>query len=446
MLVLLGLCQACSSESRSNGCTPRSTRCVGNGVQSCGSSGEWAAVRACTDQACVFGTCSGVCSPGSTQCADNQTEQICGVDGQWGMWPCAAGPCTSGSCSGSTMTGPSCSAGGPGMTNCGAGQESCCMSIEVPTGTYYRTYDYTLDDAGLMVGAPLAADGGPIGEADPATVTGFRLDKYLVTVGRFRQFVAAWDNGSGLEGGPGYLPPLGSGKHSYLNSGNGLTVTEGGFEPGWLASYDDRIVAPTTTSSPFLCDAVTWTPSVGNNENLPMNCVNWYEAYAFCIWEGGFLPSEAEWEYAAAGGSEQREYAWGSADPGTNNMYAIYGQITGQTTSECFYPQTEPCKGLLNIAPVGSAEAGDARWGHLDLAGDVSEWGLDYYATYAIPCTNCENETPQAAGIGRITRGGFFYGPSLDALRSSWRGWATGGDDPSGDRYSETGFRCARSP
>ncbi|MGO9835775.1 MAG: SUMF1/EgtB/PvdO family nonheme iron enzyme [Polyangiaceae bacterium] len=34
-----------------------------------------------------------------------------------------------------------------------------------------------------------------------------------------------------------------------------------------------------------------------------IDCVNWYESYTFCIWDGGFLPSEAEWEYAAGGGS-----------------------------------------------------------------------------------------------------------------------------------------------
>jgi formylglycine-generating enzyme required for sulfatase activity len=45
------------------------------------------------------------------------------------------------------------------------------------------------------------------------------------------------------------------------------------------------------------------------------------EAYAFCIWDGGFLPSEAEWECAAAGGPDQREYPWGSTDPGTANLY-----------------------------------------------------------------------------------------------------------------------------
>jgi sulfatase modifying factor 1 len=88
---------------------------------------------------------------------------------------------------------PSCAPpGGPGMTNCGSPSESCCTSLEVTGGTYERTY--------------ANAGGGPTGpEADPATVSGFRLDKYLVTVGRFRQFVNAWN------GGAGYTPAAGSG-------------------------------------------------------------------------------------------------------------------------------------------------------------------------------------------------------------------------------------------
>src|SRR5271165_983105 len=68
---------------------------------------------------------------------------------------------------------PSCAPGGPGMTNCGpggSGTESCCTSLPVTGGTFYRTF--TNDGT------------GPTEEADPATVSGFRLDKYLVTVGR----------------------------------------------------------------------------------------------------------------------------------------------------------------------------------------------------------------------------------------------------------------------
>src|ERR1019366_7060298 len=175
-----------------------------------------------------------------------------------------------GGSTGSGATPASCQSGGPGVSDCGASGESCCMSLKVPGGTFYRTY--TNDGSGAK------------NTADPATVSDFSLYKYMVAVGRFRKFVTAWDQGSG------YTPDVGSGKHTHLNNGKGLVdsgATGPGvvYESGWLES--------------------------GNNEKLPMNCVNWFEAYAFCIWDGGFLASEAEYELAAAGGSEQRRFPWG---------------------------------------------------------------------------------------------------------------------------------------
>ncbi|MGH7434720.1 MAG: formylglycine-generating enzyme family protein [Polyangiaceae bacterium] len=211
--------------------------------------------------------------------------------------------------------------------------------------------------------ASLAPDGGPTGVADPATVSDFRLDKYLVTVGRFRQFAKAWNNGSG------YTPLPGSGKHIHLNAGLGLldVAVDAGvaYETGWLAA-DDSNVAPTNANLSCASNngEATWTSAAGANERLPINCVSWYEAYAFCIWDGGFLPSEAEWGYAAAGGAEQREYPWGSMAPGVDNQYAIY---------DCLYPSgpdgSNAClHGVKNIAPVGTASLGAGRWGQLDLA------------------------------------------------------------------------------
>ena len=103
----------------------------------------------------------------------------------------------------------------------------------------------------------------------------FRLDKYDVTVGRFRQFVAAWNNGVG------WLPSAGSGKHAHLNGGIGLANSgnPGTYETGWLAS-DDGNVAPTNGN--LACDPnyATWTASAGSNETRPIICENWYEAYA----------------------------------------------------------------------------------------------------------------------------------------------------------------------
>jgi sulfatase modifying factor 1 len=308
---------------------------------------------------------------------------------------------------------PSCAPGGPGMTNCGdggIGNESCCTSLEVTGGAFYRTY--TNDG------------GGPTAEADPASVSGFRLDEYEVTVGRFRQFVTAWNDG--------YEPLPGSGKHAHLNGGLGLAWAGGdagaGYEPGWVAS-DDGNIQPTNanlSSDPY----ATWTPLAGNNENLPIDDVNWAEAYAFCIWDGGFLPSEAEWEYAAVGGAEQREYPWGATPPGAANQYAIY---------DCYYgsPLHGGCKfGVSNLAPVGTPTLGAGLWGQLDLGSNVNEWNLDWYAAYVEPCADCAYLTPSGA---RVNRGGSFW---IFALPESRNG------DPPTERgaYLGFGFRCARVP
>jgi formylglycine-generating enzyme required for sulfatase activity len=211
---------------------------------------------------------------------------------------------------------PSCLAGGPGLSDCGSATESCCTSLPVAGGTFYRTY---------------ASDGCSLtDEADLATVSSFRLDKYDVTVGRFRQFVNAW--------GTGWRPAVGSGKHTHVNGGKGLVNTcLSGYEPGWSSvpsgvgtqmPFDD-FVAPTTANLtscsggnlttdlqfvPYSCN--TWTDTPGTQESQPIVCVNWYEAYAFCIWDGGFLPSEAEWENAAAGGSESARVPLGLGGSG----------------------------------------------------------------------------------------------------------------------------------
>jgi formylglycine-generating enzyme required for sulfatase activity len=263
-------------------------------------------------------------------------------------------------------------------------------------------------------------------------------------VGRFRQFVNAWT--------AGWLPAAASGKHTHLNGGQGLTnVGEDAgivYEPGWVTT-DDSNIAPTNVNMECSPTYSTWTVSAGRNENLPINCVNWYEAYAFCIWDGGFLPSENEWQYAAAGGSQQRAYPWGSANPGTTNQYAIYN---------CDYPNGPAdagtvalnlfgmgiCTGVASIAPVGTPAPGAGLWGQRDLAGNVFALMLDSYTnSYSEPCTDCAYLTP---ALSRVFRGGSFNDSSyyLPPHRS-----ALVDNDSAGlplNRDYHVGFRCARAP
>jgi len=229
------------------------------------------------------------------------------------------------------------------------------------------------------------------------------------------------------------LPAVGSGKHTHLNKGQGLNAVYGGYEAGWNP-LDDGKIAPTNANLTS-CPASTWTNASGVQENLPIYCVNWYESYAFCSWDGGgFLPSEAEWKYAAAGGSQQREYPWGSTAPGTANQYAIFG---------CHYPSGSPdasyasCSGVANIAPVGTATLGAGLWGQVDMAGEVREWNLDSYALYMEPCTDCA----MLQNVSRVFSGGLFFGASSDLPLPPSRG-----SDSPADRHDSIGLRCARTP
>jgi sulfatase modifying factor 1 len=436
---------AATCQGGSCACPAEETACGGYCVDeqtdsaNCGGCGKPCPVSAPT---CMAAQCT--CTTGASCggiCVDEQVDvNDCG--GCAAM--CSPGlVCQAGVCGNP----PSCASGGPGMTDCGSGDdgtESCCASLVVTGGTTYaRTYESGADGSAFLLSAP-------------ATVSTYRLDKYLVTVGRFRQFVNAWN------GGAGYLPPAQSGKHVHLNGGEGLVdvgaLSNAGpvYEPGWVVS-DDGNIAPTSSNLASCSPYSTWTNSPESQENLPINCVNWYEAFAFCIWDGGFLPSEAEWEYAAAGGSQQREYPWGSTPSGASVSYpyAIYGTADpgGDGWTGCSnYPggSCMPSGNFTDIAPVGTAALGAGLWGQLDMAGNVFQWNMDFYDSYVTPCSDCAVLTlpigPGPAGDAgggdeRVARGGDF-GLSLQFSQPPVR-FSSGGRSV---YIGDTGFRCARAP
>ena len=281
---------------------------------------------------------------------------------------------------------------------CGpSGNEDCCTSLRVPGGTFYRGYD----------GVDFTD------KSFPATVADFYLDKYEITVGRFRAFVNA---GMGTQANP---PAEGAGANPLIEGS------------GWDSWWNTSLPADTPSLiSAMKCDSdyQTWTDAAGDNESQPQGCLDWYTAFAFCAWDRGRLPTEAEWNYAASGGSEQRYYPWSRPPTSTtiDDSYAVY------------------CGGSCNsIQKVGSkSPKGDGKWGQADLAGNVVEWMLDWYwSSYPTPCDNCAALTSPlgAANLGRVNLGGGDNGPASD-LRSSEHVAA----DPEG-RGSGFGVRCART-
>jgi formylglycine-generating enzyme len=283
---------------------------------------------------------------------------------------------------------------------CGAdGQRDCCASPIVPGGTFLRSYD-------------IAADGMYSSATHPATVSSFRLDTYEITVGRFRAFVSA---GMGTQ----LIPPAtGIGAHAAIPGS------------GWDSSWNASLAASRTDlTAAIQCGGrASWTDAPGSSEALPMNCITWYEALAFCAWDGGYLPTESEWNYAAAGGDEQRAYPW-SNPPGALTIDC--SRANYQPGAYCTNPPTGGASRVGSESPNG-----DGKYGQADLAGNVSEWTLDWYqSAYADPCADCADLTPSAS---RVFRGGGFY-EGADSLRTGFRNVIA-----PGNRFDTLGARCAR--
>jgi sulfatase modifying factor 1 len=264
-------------------------------------------------------------------------------------------------------------------------------------------------------GTFIAGSADNVGNTDehpthPTTVAAFVMDKYEVTVGRFRRFLAGYT---------GVAPVEESGAHP-LVPGSGWQSAWNAFLP---VSSDDFKFALSECGG-------TWTNDIGLSEARPLSCVTWYEAFAFCIWDNKRLPTEAEWEYAAAGGDDQRTYPWGN-DPPTVDR-AVFG---------CLFDGRPSCSVDTDLPVVGSVAAGAGRWGHLDLAGSVWEWTLDAHAPYtAAPCDNCANLVSTDGTDSRVFRGGDFKFDNPSSLRATTRT----AFNPAYPQQS-IGFRCARA-
>ena len=155
-----------------------------------------------------------------------------------------------------------------------------------------------------------------------------------------------------------------------------------------------------------------------NNFKQPVVGISWKEAQSYCIWKGGRLPTEAEWEKASRG-KRSINYPWGNEGP--DNTKLNFNQEIKKTTT------------------VGSYEVGKSDYGVYDLAGNVSEWIYDWHLPEFYLFSPKENPVGPKKGQYKIIRGGNWRNNAED-VKMVYRNATI----PS-IRNKTVGFRCAQS-
>ncbi|HLH15563.1 MAG TPA: formylglycine-generating enzyme family protein, partial [Bryobacteraceae bacterium] len=154
---------------------------------------------------------------------------------------------------------------------------------------------------------------------------------------------------------------------------------------------------------------------------LPVTSVSWFDAIEFCAWlsrEWGFpvrLPTEAEWEFAARGGLEQKRYPWGDEPVTAREGYA-----------ERWHNGPEP---------VG--QSAPNAYGLFEMCENVHEWCSDWYDPRYYGDSPEDNPRGPETGARKASRGGAWR-HHIKIARCAARS-----SIPPEFRYADYGFRIA---
>lgn len=171
--------------------------------------------------------------------------------------------------------------------------------------------------------------------------------------------------------------------------------------------------------------------SVGDRQHHPVVHVSWNDAMAYCAWRGARLPTEAEWEYAARGGLEQRLYPWGDEllPKGVHRCNIWQGRFPERNTGD---------DGYLGTAPVRSYPPN--RFGLYNTSGNVWEWCADWFSADFHRSGPQTDPAGPPTGSARVIRGGSYL--CHHSYCNRYRVSARTSNTPD-SATGNMGFRCA---